>query len=211
MFYIIGLGNPGEEYAKTRHNVGRIVLGDFIKKENIGELNKDKKLQSLVSSGKEKIGRENFQIIFPETYMNKSGLSLKPLVNKIIKKKKIIIKEKKKDVLWAENLIVIHDDLDIGLGNFKISFGKSAGGHKGVDSIVKNLKTLNFIRIRIGVSPANAKGKVKRPDSSKIMDFIIKEFRPQEFDEVKKVSKKTTLVLSSMMKDGLAKTMSLYN
>ena len=95
--------------------------------------------------------------------MNKSGLAVKP-----------IITSKKK----AEALIVIHDDLDLPIGKFKISFNKSSGGHRGVESIIKAIKTEAFTRVRIGISPATPSGKLKKPKGEKdVGDFILGEFK----------------------------------
>ena len=145
MYYIVGLGNPGEEYKLSRHNTGRIIVEDFRKSEDLEDFEVDKKINALVSEGKLK--KEKFTLILPETFMNKSGLSLKNLVT-----------SKKK----AENLVVIHDDVDLPLGRAKISFGSGSGGHKGVESIMRAIKTKDFARIRVGVSPTTPSGKIKR-------------------------------------------------
>ena len=145
-FYAIHcrFGKSGEEYELTRHNAGRIAVLELVKKEGMGELVFDKKLNALV--GKGEIGGEKVQIILPETFMNKSGNALKNIITSAKK---------------AENLIVVHDDIDLPLGKIKISFGKSSGGHKGVESVIKAVKTINFTRVRIGISATNAKGAVK--------------------------------------------------
>ncbi len=198
MYYIVGLGNPGEEYKASRHNVGRIVVGAFVKfatrKGEVSEMKLNKKIKALVAPGE--IGGEKFQIIFPETFMNKSGLSVKPLIT-----------SKKK----AEKLIVIHDDIDLPLGKYKISFGKGSGGHKGVESIIRNVKTKDFIRIRVGVSPATPKGKLKKPKGEKMLDFIIGNFKPNESKVLATISKKIVFALETILKDGLGKAMSEYN
>lgn len=194
MHYILGLGNQGEEYELTRHNAGRIVVFDFIKKEKIDELKFDKKLKALVSKGE--VGKNKFQIILPETFMNKSGDSVKPL----------ILSEKK-----AESLIVVHDDIDLPLGKIKISFGKSSGGHKGVESVIKAVKTKDFIRVRIGISAVNAKGVVKKPSSDKFLDFIVGKFKPAELAEMKKSVKKASEALRMIMTEGLEKAMGEFN
>ena len=100
MRYIVGLGNPGEEYELTRHNAGRIAVLELVKKEGMGELVFDKKINALV--GKGEIGGEKVQIILPETFMNKSGNALKK--NNHFGQKS------------RENLIVVHDDIDLPLG-----------------------------------------------------------------------------------------------
>ena len=193
MYYIAGLGNPGEEYELTRHNAGRIAALDFAKKNKIA-IKADKKLSALAGEGK--IGNQKVQIILPETFMNKSGASLKPLIASAKK---------------AENLVLIHDDLDLPLGKIKISFGKGSAGHKGVESVIKAVKTNQFIRIRIGISAVNSKGAVKKPSSEKILDFIIGKFKPEELKTVKKVSKTASEALEAIIKDGAEKAMGEFN
>ncbi len=190
MRYIIGLGNPGEEYELTRHNAGRMTVLDFVKKEKIDEPELNKKLKALVSEGK--IGKEKIQIILPETFMNKSGEAIKKLA---IPPKNI------------KNLVVVHDDIDLPLGKVKISFGKNSGGHKGVESVIKAVKTKDFIRIRIGISSTNAKGVVKKPSSDKFLDYIVGKFKPTELAEMKKVAKKSAEALSVIVSEGAEKAM----
>ena len=195
MHYIIGLGNPGEEYTNSRHNVGRIVAEFFRKKEKLPEFKVDKKLKALVSSGK--LEKEKVEVILPETFMNKSGLSLKP-----------VITSKKK----AQSLVVIYDDLDLALGTFKISFNRGSGGHRGLESIIRTLKTKEFVRIRVGISPATPKGKVKKPQGEKkVVDFIIGDFKPKELETIKKISKKIHEALVMISTESYQKAMSVYN
>lgn len=194
MRYIVGLGNPGEEYELTRHNAGRVAVLEFIKKERVEEPEFDKKLNALVSE--DKIGKEKFQIILPETFMNKSGNALKNIITSAKK---------------AESLIVVHDDVDLPLGKIKISFGKSSGGHKGVESVIKAVKTINFTRVRIGISSANAKGAVKKPSGEKFLDYIIGKFKPAELAEMKKTAKKTANAIETIVTKGTEKAMSEFN
>ncbi len=194
MYYIIGLGNPGGEYKISRHNTGRIVVENFNKKEEIGDFELNKKLNALIASGK--TGKENVELIMPETYMNKSGLSLRSLIT-----------NKKR----TQNLIVIHDDIDLPLGKFKISFARGSGGHKGVESVIKNIKTQDFIRIRVGISPSTPSGKLKKPEGKKMVDFIIGNFKPKEIQVLKKVSNKISQALRVIIDEGLSKAMSLFN
>ena len=205
MRYIVGLGNPGEEYELTRHNAGRIAVLEFVKKEGIDEPEFDKKLKALVAKGeiggdpasvKTSAGKGKFQIILPETFMNKSGDSLKPLA----------LSAKK-----AENLVVVHDDIDLPLGKVKISFGKNSGGHKGVESVIKAVKTINFTRVRIGISSTNAKGVVKKPSGDKFLDYIVGKFKPVEMAEMKKAAKKSAEALRVIVSDGTEKAMGEFN
>ena len=194
MRYIVGLGNPGEEYEMTRHNAGRMAVLEFVKKEGIDQPEFDKKLKALVAKGK--IGGEKIQIILPETFMNKSGDSLNPLALSVKK---------------AENLVVVHDDIDLPLGKVKISFGKNSGGHKGVESVIKAVKTINFTRMRIGISSTNAKGVVKKPSGDKFLDYIVGKFKPVEMAEMKKVAKKSAEALRVIVSDGTEKAMGEFN
>lgn len=209
MFYIIGLGNPGEEYATTRHNTGRLILADFIKKNCKGDLEFNKKINALTCEGK--VGKEGFMIIFPETFMNKSGGALKPLMSKLLKKKKVMVKGKKKDVMMAESLVVVHDDIDMPLGKMKMCFNRGSGGHRGVESIMKNLKTEAFARIKVGICPATPTGKLKKPDNAKLLDFIVGKFSPKETEVVKKNSKKVAEALTATLSESFEKAMSEFN
>ncbi len=185
-YIIVGLGNPGEEYVETRHNVGRMVLDAFVKTHDLSDFEFDKKLNALVTDGK--FGKNKVTMIKPETFMNKSGDSVRSL-----------IKSKKA----AETLIVIHDDLDIPLGKMKISFNKSSGGHRGVESIMKAIKTEEFIRIRIGISAETASGKIKKPQGEeKVIKAILGDFKKDEMPELKKMIKKSVLALEKVIADG---------
>ena len=172
-YIIVGLGNPGKEYQGTRHNTGRAMVESFWKKEKFPEWEYDKKINALVSKGK--VGRNKTLLILPETFMNKSGLSVKQLV----------INTKK-----AENLVVVYDDLDLPLGSVKISFNKSAGGHKGLESIIRSIKTKAFARVRVGISPVTLQKKIKKPKGEKkVHDFILGRFTADELQKIKKSTK----------------------
>ena len=162
MYIIVGLGNPGEEYAYTRHNTGRIVL-DYISKS----------------------GKIDAKFVFPDTFMNKSGLA----VAKVVKSKKV-----------AKKLIVVHDDLDLPLGALKISYNRGSGGHKGVESIIRALKTKGFIRIRIGIG--------RKADVEK---HILGEFKKSEMEILKKVFKRASSAVSTIVKRGLEHAMNEFN
>ena len=183
MFAVIGLGNPGNEYENTRHNAGRMAVLTFLKKTGCGELEIDKKRRALKSSCE--IGKNETLCLLPETYMNKSGNSVLGLRPK--------------------NVILLHDDLDLPLGSFKISFGRGSGGHKGVESVMRALKSKDFIRVRIGITPA------KKPDAKKINNFILKKFSPKEIEILKKVFKKTSEALEIIITAGLQKAMNQFN
>lgn len=136
---IIGLGNPGEDYQNTNHNVGFMTV-DFLGKG-----------------------------IKSEAYMNKSG----EFVKQEIKKAKV----------KPENLLVIHDDSDIELGKYKLSFGRSSAGHRGVQNIIDQLKTDKFWRLRIGIRPAKEKVRTKAED------LVLKKISPANRKKLEAVFK----------------------
>jgi peptidyl-tRNA hydrolase, PTH1 family len=192
-YIVVGLGNPGEEYVDTRHNVGRMVLDAFIKKNDCSAWEMNKRLNALESEAR--MGKNKALLLKPETFMNKSGDSVKSLIT-----------SRKK----AETLVVIHDDLDLPLGKIKISFAKSSGGHKGVESIMRAIKTEEFIRIRLGISGETAGGKIKKPQGEeKVIDSILGEFKKTETDDLKKVIKKAVTGLEMVIADGWERAASL--
>ena len=129
--------------------------------------------------------------------MNKSGLAAAAA-----------IKSKK----GAEKLIVVHDDLDLPLGSFKISFGRSSGGHRGVESVIRALKTKDFIRLRIGVSPATPSGKLKKPKGEKaVLKFIIGTLSKSDEEQLKKAMRKIVGALHAIVAKGREKAMSEFN
>lgn len=195
MAYIfVGLGNPGEEYENTRHNTGRILISMFGKSVD-AEWKNDKKLNAEVA--KVKVGKTPVTLVLPNTFMNNSGKSVKPLVTSI---------------KGAEKLLVIYDDLDLPFGTNKISFNKSSGGHRGLESIIKALKTEKFARVRVGISPTTPSGKIKKPKGEDaVTKIIMGKFKPEEMTALKKLSKKLEESLETFVSEGLEKTMTGFN
>jgi len=193
-YIIVGLGNPGDEYKDTRHNTGRILTQWFGKSLD-AEWKDDKKLNALVA--KVKVLKIPVTLLLPNTFMNKSGLSVKSLVSSIKS---------------AEKLMVIYDDLDLPFGKSKISFNKSSGGHKGLESIIKNIKTEKFARVRVGISGATASGKIKKPSGeTAVTKVILGKFKPDELTKLKKLSKKVNVALETFVSKGLEKAMTSFN
>ncbi|MFA5001164.1 MAG: aminoacyl-tRNA hydrolase [Candidatus Paceibacterota bacterium] len=197
-YLFVGLGNPGPDYEKSRHSLGRMVLLSLANKP-LGEMEIkdwqfDKKLKAQITRGTLK--KNKFRFLLPENMMNNSGGCVKPL-----------IKSQKE----ANEVVVIHDDVDLPLGTLKISYNRGSGGHRGVESIVKALKTTKFVRLRLGVAPTTPSGKIKKPTGDKVIDFIIGNFKPAESETVKKTIKQAKTVIQSLIEDGLVKTMNLYN
>ena len=185
-YLIVGLGNPGEEYVSTRHNAGRMIVDAFRKKNDFPEWTLDKSLKALVSKGL--WGKDKVVLVQPDNFMNVSGKSVVPLV---------------KNAKDAERTIVVYDDLDLPLGGMKISFNRSSGGHKGVESIIKTLKTKAFVRLRVGVCPTTPTGKLKKPKGENdLIDFIVGPFKKAELDELKKVTKSGAEAIALILDEG---------
>ena len=171
---IVGLGNPGKEYENTRHNAGRSAVELLAKQESVGEFGFNKTSNSLVAKGA--IERENATLVLPETMMNLSGKAVTAFV---------------KSPKAAKNLLVIHDDLDLPLGTIKMVFARGSGGHKGVESVMRALKTDAFARIRIGISAPGKKNQAKKVQGEeKVIKQVIGKWKPTEAATVKKVLKK---------------------
>jgi PTH1 family peptidyl-tRNA hydrolase len=183
-YIIVGLGNPGGEYETTRHNAGRMAVEAYAKKEGGKDVvwRDDKKANALVA----RVGKDT--LVLPNTFMNKSGSAVAKYV---------------KSVKAAKNLVVVYDDLDLPLGRIKVSFARSSGGHNGLKSVARAVKTDEFIRIRIGVSPHTPKGVTKKPTGEEaVLKFILGKFAPKEADELKKTIKLAVEALSVIRDEG---------
>ena len=193
---IIGLGNPGSEYAKTRHNAGRMVAELLAKQEGFREFELKKTAQALVAEGT--IDGVKTIVALPEVYMNHSGKTALALV---------------KSKPAAKKLLVIRDDLDLPLGMIKMTtFGRGAGGHKGVESIMRLLKTKDFVQIKIGISGQTPKGRTKKVSGEeKVISHVIGKFKPAEEAVLKKALAKASEAARLFVTEGVEKAMLVAN
>lgn len=187
MYLIVGLGNPDQEYEKTKHNIGRRIAEKCASKNDFAEFTMDKKANALVAQGK--IDKEKTIIALPETFMNKSGIAVGALASYY--------------KIKPENIFVVHDEIDLPTGKMKVSFNKNSAGHKGVESVSKYLKTIGYWRIRIGIGQ-----KRKTKDA---MEVVLKKFSAKEELEMKKITKKAVEALCCAVTESPDKAMSLYN
>lgn len=195
MYIIVGLGNPGKEYEGSRHNIGREVVEQFAKKVLGADFVEVGKKSAYVAEGK--IGKEEVVCVLPEVYMNQSGGVAKLFATS---KKKI------------ENMILVHDDLDRGLGDVNISFNKGTGGHRGVESVAKKLATKAFMRLRLGISRKTPKGAVRKVKGEEaVKKFVLGKFGKTEEADKKKVLKKGVEALEAIVRDGRLKAMNKVN
>ena len=160
MTIIIGLGNPGEQYKNTRHNVGFMAVDAFAEKNSFPEFKLQKKSNSLVSLGHSPTGepeKDDIILVKPQTFMNESGKAVHSLT--------------KNYPLKTNNLVVVHDDIDLPVGTMKIIKERGSAGHKGVESIIQNIGNEGLVRIRIGIGGSK---------DIKAMKIVLKNFSEDE-------------------------------
>lgn len=196
---LVGLGNPGEEYEKTRHNVGREIVARWAREQGIDALTKEEKFKSLTSEIK--VGPRKVIAALPETYMNNSGRAVDALMR--------YYRIKPHDV-W-----IIHDDMDLPLGMVRIVKNRASAGHRGVESVRRALKTLDFVRFRVGTasgSLAGKKGAKFTKARKKIMiDLLLKPWKKLEEPLFKKAFRKTVEAIDYALKEGVDAAMNEFN
>jgi len=194
MHYIVGLGNPGDEYKFTRHNVAWLVLDAVLESLRLPSLVVSAKYAGRVSVGI--VAGAEVTVLYPDTFMNKSGSAVKKLVPKQA----------------ADKMIVVYDDVDLPLGEIKLSVGRGAGGHNGVQSIIDTLGTKDFVRVRIGISPRSFWTKeIKRPQGAKLPTYVLGNFAKRELATVATVATHATAVIECLVSQGVDGAMNKYN
>lgn len=186
MFLIVGLGNPDKKYEATRHNIGRVIAAAAQSALGFSEFAPWRTKKADISEGSTDNGR--VILFLPNTGMNASGAAVGALAR--------FLKIK------PRNLFVVHDDADIALGSAKLSFAKRSAGHKGVESVIRGIKTRNFWRFRIGIA-----GKRNIPAEK----LVLKKFTPAESRPMKKIIAKTVSAIQETIRNGPEKTMNEYN
>jgi PTH1 family peptidyl-tRNA hydrolase len=200
MILIVGLGNPGPKFEKTRHNMGFRVVDEFAKENNYLGFEFSKKFKAEINE--KEINGKKIILAKPQTFMNKSGKAVK-----------IISRSYK---LEANHLIVVHDDIDLDFGKIKIVENRSAAGHNGIQSIINELGTKNFVRIRIGIKPREAPAdsfaaRRARQNTKFLAGFVLKKFTKEEEKILKGIVEKATEAIEFFLKNGLEKAMSEFN
>ena len=182
---VIGLGNPGGEYARPRHNVGWMCLDELELRGRFGRQRREGPARVREGSV------DGFELVSarPQTYMNVSGRAAVHLVRRYS--------------VPVEDLIVVHDEVDLPLGRLRLKRGGGAAGNKGVLSIADSLRSQAFIRVRIGVS---------RPaDRDQMIDYVLDRFTPDERDRLAAVLPRAADAIMSVVRDGLESAMTEYN
>ena len=203
MKLIVGLGNPGVRYQKSRHNLGFMIAEQFLKDfEPVGKTEwlDEKKFKSDIATliwqprhGKE----EKVILVKPKTYMNNSGLAVS-LISQYLN---ILISD-----IW-----IVHDDIDLPLGAMKIRFGGGSAGHKGVTSIIEKLGTDKFWRFRLGIGAQNGKWKMENGKLRSVDDYVLGEFRSSERGKVRELIKRAAKAIEMGLEEGLEAAMNRFN
>lgn len=185
MWAIVGLGNPGKRYSGTRHNVGFVFIKGLAKEWKI-------KLRKRIFSSKvAEVEREKKRILLatPLTFMNKSGLAVKQILEG--------------RGIQPENMIIVYDDLDIALGEIRIRKKGGAGTHKGMISVVEQIQTAVFPRLRIGIGPL--------PDDKDAIDYVLSPFKKSEKLLLEESLKKAGEALDMILSGKVEEAMNIYN
>ncbi len=181
MKLIVGLGNPGKEYENTRHNIGFMCVDNYV-----GNLDWKEKFNALYQE--RIINDEKVLFLKPLTYMNLSGQAVKSFVNYF----KIDIND----------ILVIQDDLDLDLGKSRLKMNSSAGGHNGIKSIIKDLGTDKFARLKIGIAH-NKLGDTK--------DYVLGKFNEEDLKVINESILLSKTIIDSFLSVGIERTMNIYN
>jgi peptidyl-tRNA hydrolase, PTH1 family len=192
MKLIIGLGNPEDKYSATRHNLGFEVLDELRRKLNTPEWSLEKKFKAEIS----KLGDELI-LIRPQTYMNQSGLAVASL--------KRFFKIDSKDI------IVVHDELDLLLGHLKVRLGGGAGGHHGIENIIEQLGTDQFIRVRLGIGNDKSFSGEHKRISFNAEHFVLEPFLNNETSKVRSTVKKAIKAIDVILDKGVDKAQNQFN
>ncbi len=193
MKLIVGLGNPGRNYAGNRHNIGFMCLKHFARTQGIRF---DKK-QGLARIGTGKVAGSKVILARPQTYMNSSGQS----VSRLVKKFKVDI----------DNLLVIHDDLDLPLGKIRFHRGGGWTTHKGVRSVIDELGSGDYSLLRVGIGRPLKNEGTSEYSNDEIITYVLSDFTPDEKQTIAKVMPKVSEAILCFHTQGLTAAMNRYN
>ena len=184
---IVGLGNPGERYERTRHNLG-FMLVDLLARQSNAQV---KRAECRALVGRAEIEGRAVELVKPQTYMNLSGESVACLLRK------------RAGLKPAGDLLVVGDDIALPFGSIRLRARGSSGGQKGLKNIISVLGTDEFLRLRIGIRPEHT--------VSDTAAFVLERFTKAQQAEVEKILERSAEALRAVLRDGIDKAMSLYN
>jgi peptidyl-tRNA hydrolase, PTH1 family len=191
MKLIVGLGNPGYLYARHRHNIGFMCVSQLAKQYKIPF---DRK-QGAARTGIGAISRFQVVLARPQTYMNASGESVHSLMKKLNSA--------------AEDLIVIHDDLDLPVGKIRLRQGGSSGGHRGIESIIQRIGTRDFYRVRVGIGRPESDSDTAKEEA--VISYVLSDFTDDEKKIIDETIPKACDAVADILSKGITEAMNKYN
>jgi PTH1 family peptidyl-tRNA hydrolase len=183
---VVGLGNPGDEYADTYHNVGFRVVDRIANAQ--GTRIKERCGPALIS-GKVVLRGQTAVLVLPQTYMNKSGAAMPPVLERFES--------------TVQDVIVVYDDLALPLGKLRLRQKGSAGGHNGIKSLISTFGSDEFLRIRVGIQPDRETGDVR--------DFVLSRVAKRDRDLLDQAEEIAVKAVDDLIADGIEKAMAAYN
>ena len=192
MKLIVGLGNPGRDYVNNRHNAGFKCIDLFAREHGISLTQRG--ARSKLGTGE--IANTRIVVAKPQTFMNLSGEAVSALVRRY--------------KLSSEDILVIHDDLDLPLGKIRIRERGSSGGHNGLKSIIAHLGTQDFPRIRVGIAPTEDSSSGAAPEVDAI-EHVLGDFTDAEKTVMREVYLKVAAAIECVLTEGIAAAMNKYN
>lgn len=193
MHIIAALGNPGAEYADTRHNAGRVVMEAVRQEWRLPDMVASGRFGGAISEGV--AAGEEVLILFPGTYMNESGKAVRRAAGSGA----------------VDRLAVIYDDVDIPLGEFKLSFGRGSGGHNGLRSVIDELGTPDFFRVRVGIAPRSIFGIPRRPRGDRLADYVLGKLTAREAARLRQTAPAVKAALETWLQKGQEAAMTRSN
>ena len=181
MKLIVGLGNVGKEYEKTRHNIGFMVVDNYLNTNDYQE-----KFNSYYC--KKVVNNEQVYFVKPKTFMNNSGIAVQQFVNYFD--------------IDINDILIIQDDLDEEVGNYKLKKHSGSGGHNGIKSIISALNSEDFLRLKIGISSSN---------DIPVIDYVLSKFSKEQMNKINENMDTFNKIIDSFISSGADKTMNIFN
>jgi PTH1 family peptidyl-tRNA hydrolase len=188
MRLILGLGNPGAEYRDTRHNVGFRVIGELARRFGVAL----DRLECNAFAGRFRLGEDDVLLAEPQTYMNRSGYAARCFAERY--------------GLAAEAMLVVYDEVNLPLGKIRLRRGGSPAGHRGLESVIENLRTIEVPRLRLGIAPADG-----RPQGEDIVGFVLSPFAPDELEAADEMVPRAADACESWLREGVEAAMGKHN
>lgn len=197
MYYIVGLGNPGERYEHTRHNVGQIAVDRLREHIGCGDWAKSNGANARYVRGM--LEGEPVELVLPDTYINRSGETFRYLMEK--------------HNATVDAFIVVYDDVDLPLGTFKLAAHGGAGSHNGVKSVIAHTNDPGFIRVRIGIAPRSFwTGTVKRPAGGGALErYVLGRMSRSDVRTLDSILPDIHAAIACVVRHGVARAMNEYN